>query len=305
MAEEDRCDIKFHERGYEVLSEIDTDVKVGAVKYEALNNTVTGEIIPRRGKTYQVAKEGGFIKLQLCYTEDQAEVDQSDAEDRKWENRRDFDHPAEKTSFQLDLGELHGLHEGSHYSAQIRFEIRPGLASQWVPFQFRARERPMVDIASSSPFIMQVGEASQIDCTIWGYPEPTIKWTRKGNNEDVLSNGFSLMFDNPTEENQGTYCVEVENVAGSDRQEILVEVKDTIADGAMALERAFEKKMNTRLEKELGKISRSISGLSNSVKRNLSNMVGIRRSLNGLRRSVIENSSSVSENSNSIRGNSS
>merc|ERR1719500_1014970 len=33
----------------------------------------------------------------------------------------------------------------------------------------------------------------------------------------------------------------------------------------MALERAFEKKMNTRLEKELGKISRSISGLSNSV----------------------------------------
>ena len=57
---------------------------------------------------------------------------------------------------------------------------------------------------------MQVGEASQIDCTIEkGYPEPTIKWTRKGNNEDVLSNGFSLMFDNPTEENQGIYCVEV------------------------------------------------------------------------------------------------
>merc|ERR1719278_58367 len=99
---------------------------------------------------------------------------------------------------------------------------------------------------------MQVGEASQIDCTIErGYPEPTIKWTRKGNNEDVLSNGFSLMFDNPTEENQGTYCVEVENVAGSDRQEILVEVTDSIADREDALEKVFEKKMNTRLEKEL------------------------------------------------------
>ena len=57
---------------------------------------------------------------------------------------------------------------------------------------------------------MQVGEASQIDCTIErGYPEPTIKWTKKGNNEDVLETGLSLMFDNPTEENQGTYCVEV------------------------------------------------------------------------------------------------
>ena len=91
------------------------------------SNTVTGDIRPRYGRigeTCQVAKEGGFIKLQLCYTEDQAEVDQSAAEDRKWENRKDFDHPAEKTSFQLDLGELHGLHEGSHYIAQIRFEIR-------------------------------------------------------------------------------------------------------------------------------------------------------------------------------------
>ena len=122
MAEENQCDIKFFEMGYDALSEINTNAEVGSVKYEALNNTVTGEIIPRRGKTCQVAKEGGVIKLQLCYTEDQAEVDQSDAEDRKWENRRDFDHPAEKTSFQL--GELHGLHEGSHYIAQIRFEIR-------------------------------------------------------------------------------------------------------------------------------------------------------------------------------------
>ena len=57
---------------------------------------------------------------------------------------------------------------------------------------------------------MQVGEGSQIDCTIEkGYPEPRIKWTKKGNNEDVLETGLSLMFDNPTEENQGVYCVEV------------------------------------------------------------------------------------------------
>ena len=127
MAEENHCDIKFYEGGYERLSEINTKAEVGRVKYEPLNNTVTGVIIPRNGRigeTCQVAKEGGVIKLQVCYTEDQAEVDQSNAEDRKWENRRDFDHPAEKTSFQLDLGEHHGLREGSLYSAELRFQIR-------------------------------------------------------------------------------------------------------------------------------------------------------------------------------------
>ena len=60
---------------------------------------------------------------------------------------------------------------------------------------------------------MEAGVASQIDCIIEkGYPIPEsekVKWTKKGNNEDVLSTGLSLMFDNPTEENQGTYCVEV------------------------------------------------------------------------------------------------
>ena len=56
---------------------------------------------------------------------------------------------------------------------------------------------------------MEVGVAEQIDCIIEkGYPEPTIKWT-KGDNENVLETGLSLMFDNPTEENQGVYCVEV------------------------------------------------------------------------------------------------
>ena len=58
---------------------------------------------------------------------------------------------------------------------------------------------------------MEVGVAAQLDCVIEkGYPEPSIKWTKKGQNKKVLSNGLSLMFDNPTEETQAVYCVEVE-----------------------------------------------------------------------------------------------
>ena len=58
---------------------------------------------------------------------------------------------------------------------------------------------------------MEVGVAAQLDCVIEkGYPWPSIKWTKKGNNDKVLSNDLSLMFDNPTEENQAVYCVEVE-----------------------------------------------------------------------------------------------
>ena len=57
---------------------------------------------------------------------------------------------------------------------------------------------------------MEVGVASQIDCIIEkGHPRPEIKWTKKGHDEDVLNKGLSLMFDNPTEENQSVYCVEV------------------------------------------------------------------------------------------------
>ena len=126
MAEDNQCDIKFFEMGHDALSEIDTNAEVGSVKYEPVSNAVTGEITPKygwRGETCPVAAEGGFIKLQLRYTEDKAEVDQSD-EESEWDNSRDFDHPAEKTSFQIDLGELHGLREGSHYSAQLRYEIR-------------------------------------------------------------------------------------------------------------------------------------------------------------------------------------
>ena len=71
-------------------------------------------------------------------------------------------------------------------------------------------ERPQVQIVSSSPILMQVGVAAQIDCIIEkGYPLPTIKWTKKGENKNVLSNDLSLMFVNPTEEDQAIYCIEV------------------------------------------------------------------------------------------------
>ena len=127
LAEENFCDMKFFELGYDVLSGMKTNGEVGSVKYEPISNAVSGEIKPRYGRvgeTSQVAAEGGFIKLQLCYREeDKAEVDQS-AKETQWDERKEFDHPAEKTSFQLDLGELHGLHEGSLYSGQLRYEIR-------------------------------------------------------------------------------------------------------------------------------------------------------------------------------------
>ena len=56
---------------------------------------------------------------------------------------------------------------------------------------------------------MQVGVANQIDCTVEGYPQPSIKWTKKGDNENVLSTNCSLMFPNATADDQGVYCVEV------------------------------------------------------------------------------------------------
>ena len=121
LAEENQCDTKFLEGGYIGLSKINTNVKVASVKYDPLKNAVSGEIRPIYGReSGQIAAEGGFIHLQLRYME----ADQS-AGEGEWDNKKVLEnHPAEKTSFQLDLGELHGLHEGSHYIAQIRFEIR-------------------------------------------------------------------------------------------------------------------------------------------------------------------------------------
>ena len=123
MAEENQCDIKFLERGTDALREINTDAEVGSVKYESHDNTVTGEIRDKVTEdTCPVAAKGGFINLQLRYTEDKAEVGQSD-EERSWEDKKQK-HAAEKTSFEFDLGQLHGLHEGSQYRAQLRYQIR-------------------------------------------------------------------------------------------------------------------------------------------------------------------------------------
>jgi len=188
------------------------------VKYDPLKNAVSGEIRPIYGReSGQIAAEGGLIVLQLRYME----ADQSAAEG-EWDNTKDFEnHPAEKTSFQLGLGDHSGLREGRRYSAELRFEIRPGLASEWTPFKFKARARPKIKLPSS-PFIMQVGVANQIDCTVEGYPVPSIKWTKKGDNENVLSTNCSLMFPNATADDQGVYCVEAQNLVGCDTQEILV-----------------------------------------------------------------------------------
>ena len=127
MAEENNCDIKFFEGGYDALSGINTSAEAGSVKYEAVDNTVRGEIRPKNsftGEESPVSKNGGFVTIQLRYREDQAEVEQSN-EESQWDYSKDFTHPAEKTSFKLDLGELHhGLREGSHYSAQLRYQIR-------------------------------------------------------------------------------------------------------------------------------------------------------------------------------------
>ena len=65
-------------------------------------------------------------------------------------------------------------------------------------------------VPPSSKIFIQAGVAAQIDCIIEkGNPEPSIKWTKKGQDEDVLSTGLSLIIDDPTEEDQATYCVEV------------------------------------------------------------------------------------------------
>ena len=71
-------------------------------------------------------------------------------------------------------------------------------------------EYSSTQVPPSSKIFIQAGVAAQIDCIIEkGNPEPSIKWTKKGQDEDVLSTGLSLIIDDPTEEDQATYCVEV------------------------------------------------------------------------------------------------
>ena len=63
----------------------------------------------------------------------------------------------------------------------------------------------------ASPVVVEVGLGHEIECTIEkGYPKPTKwKWTKKEHPENVLSTSPSLKIVNPTEEDQGFYCVEV------------------------------------------------------------------------------------------------
>jgi len=77
----------------------------------------------------------------------------------------------------------------------------------------------------SSPFLMEMGEADQIDCVIEkGYPAPTIQWRRKGQ-KAILSDTTSLMFPYPTKEDQAIYHVKAENVVGSAEQVVLVNIR--------------------------------------------------------------------------------
>ena len=110
LAEENQCDIKFFENGHDALSEINTNAEIGSVpKYDPVDNTVTGEIKPksgRRSETCPVAAEGGFIDFQLRYTEEKAEDDQNDKK-AEWDNTLQWDnHPAEETTFQINLGDI-------------------------------------------------------------------------------------------------------------------------------------------------------------------------------------------------------
>ena len=57
--------------------------------------------------------------------------------------------------------------------------------------------------------VLEVGKASSLRATIEaGVPKPTITWKKKDSDE-VLSTTNTLYFSNPTEAQQGVYCVEV------------------------------------------------------------------------------------------------
>jgi len=312
LADENFCDTKFFESGEDSLSGIDTNAEVAEVKYEPSDNTVLGEIGRRRGfgTPCKVASEGGFIWIQLRYSEDE-----DGTEEDTWENSQNFQHPADQTSFRFNLGELNGLREGKDYRAQLRFEIRPGLASQWTPFQFKAPEAPKVKITNSDPMVLEVGKASSLRATIEaGVPEPTITWKKKDSDE-VLSTENTLYFPDPTEAQQGVYYVEVKNLLGTDRQGILVDVKDTIADQLNDFDTMFEAKMSSRLNTELEKFSAMISDNSDLIKNIVTSITSIRKQnstqnktisdtltlVRGFSEKIDKNSTSISGNGNGIR----
>jgi len=199
-------------------------------------------------------------------------------EDEGWK-QQEFTVPAEDTSFELGLQKLRGIEEGKEYALRIRYFQSPTVFGEWLPsksragMHFKARE-PLKIGLSASHVVMEVGLGDEIECTIEkGYPEPTKwKWTKKGNPENVLSNGSSLKFVNPTEEDQAVYCIEVENGVTSDKQEVLVEIKDTIAGNEERFEKRFEKKMKDRLDKELGSIHTSLSESHFSIRDNNSDL---------------------------------
>jgi len=303
LADENFCDTKFFESGEDSLSGIDTNAEVAEVRYEPLDNTVVGEIKRRGGldTACKVASEGGFIWIQLRMSEDHDGTEEDD-----WEISQNFKHPSDQTSFRFDLGELHGLHEGKDYRAQLRFEIRPGLASHWVPFQFKAREAPKVKITNSDPMVLEVGKASSLRATIEaGVPEPTITWKKKGSDE-VLSTTNTLYFPNPTEAEQGVYVVEVRNLdyLGSDRQEILVDVKDTIADQLDDFDTMFEAKMRSRLDKELEKFSAMISQNSDIIRNIIGETASIRQNNSTQNKIISGNTKAISDTLTQISGNS-
>jgi len=302
LADENFCDTKFFERGRDSLSGIDTDAEVAEVKYEPLDNTVEGKIIRKGGfgEACEVAS-GSKIRIQVQYSEAE-----EGTEEDTWETRQDFDHEANQTSFTLNFGELNGLHEGKDYRAQLRFEIRPGLASHWVPFHFKAREAPKVKITNSDPVVLEVGKASSLRATIEaGVPEPTITWKKKGSDE-VLSTTNTLYFPNPTEAEQGVYVVEVRNLdyLGSDRQEILVDVKDTIADQLDDFDTMFEAKMRSRLDKELEKFSAMISQNSDIIRNIIGETASIRQNNSTQNKIISGNTKAISDTLTQISGNS-
>ena len=109
------------------------------MKYDAEKGAITGNMD-------QVAKEGS-VTLQLRYKEAQDEEEEGKEDESSW-SEKPFEHPADETSFQLRMGEHDNLHEGRHYTAQLRLRIRrvfPETKSINLTWQLQARTCQPVD----------------------------------------------------------------------------------------------------------------------------------------------------------------